>query len=402
MSIDDLVFDETERISGDDPDNYQRPWSDGECPLEQFSVDVRRAGLIGEGRNSKLLYLALTSRVFDSPVSVVLSGSSGSGKSHLVKRVVEFFPPEAVHQFTSISPKALAYLTDELAHTHLVLAEDDAITGEEQSYFLRTLLSEGRIEHRTVEKQGGLHGKTITIEGPVGAILTSIEGELDRELGTRVLRLPMDESEEQRRAILLSVGAAKGSYAMDAWHAVQRQLADFVLTGGIVEVPFSRGIVEARERLDISPRQLTMVNDLICAYALLKADEAALKSGLVPATLSDYEKVRSLLESALQENAETAVPDAVRSVVSVVRELESEGLDPIRNRDIVDRTDMTAASTSRAVKVATDSGFIVNLDPNPGRPSQLQVGDPLPELTTILPSLDELENTAGVDFAVSR
>ncbi len=49
--------------------------------LDRVATDLRRGGLVGEDRTTKLLYLALTSRVLDQPVSVVVKGPSSGGKS---------------------------------------------------------------------------------------------------------------------------------------------------------------------------------------------------------------------------------------------------------------------------------------------------------------------------------
>ena len=42
--------------------------------LAEFSTACTALGLVGEERNAKLLYLALTSRILDRPVSIVLKG----------------------------------------------------------------------------------------------------------------------------------------------------------------------------------------------------------------------------------------------------------------------------------------------------------------------------------------
>jgi len=42
---------------------------------------------VGESANAKLLYLALTTRLLDDPVSVVLKGVSSGGKSFTVDTV---------------------------------------------------------------------------------------------------------------------------------------------------------------------------------------------------------------------------------------------------------------------------------------------------------------------------
>ena len=50
-------------------------------------------GLVGENRAAKLVYLALTSRLFAEPVNIVVKGLSSSGKSYVVECVIRLFPP---------------------------------------------------------------------------------------------------------------------------------------------------------------------------------------------------------------------------------------------------------------------------------------------------------------------
>ena len=119
--------------------------------LETFAEAYRAAGAVGEERNAKLLYLALTSRFLQRPVSVVVKGPSSGGKSFSVETVLRFFPPEAVYCVTAISDRALAYTEAELKHRFLVIFEAAGMMGEFASYLIRSLLSEGRLVYEVVE-----------------------------------------------------------------------------------------------------------------------------------------------------------------------------------------------------------------------------------------------------------
>jgi hypothetical protein len=52
--------------------------------LDCLTQAMARRGVVGEERASQLLYLAVTSRVLDCPVSCVIKGPSSGGKSYLV------------------------------------------------------------------------------------------------------------------------------------------------------------------------------------------------------------------------------------------------------------------------------------------------------------------------------
>lgn len=63
--------------------------------LGRFADDLLRCGVVGEAKAAKLLYLVVTSRVLERPVSMALKGPSSGGKSFLVERVLRFLPESA-------------------------------------------------------------------------------------------------------------------------------------------------------------------------------------------------------------------------------------------------------------------------------------------------------------------
>ena len=125
--------------------------------------------MAGERRNAKLLFLAATSRLFDKPMNVAIKGPSSGGKSEIRRQVLEFFPPEDVVSFTTMSEKALLYHEGDFSHKILSMAE--AHSFEEaamQDMLLRELMSEGVLRYKTVHKVGGqLVAHDIVKTGPV-------------------------------------------------------------------------------------------------------------------------------------------------------------------------------------------------------------------------------------------
>jgi len=118
--------------------------------LAEFIRDLERCRLVGERRNAKLLYLALTSRLLEKIVSVAVKGPSSAGKSYLVKKVMGFFPESACWFFSGMSEKTLFYTEEPLSHRHIILSEAAGVGGEFQDYVIRTLLSEGFLEYEFV------------------------------------------------------------------------------------------------------------------------------------------------------------------------------------------------------------------------------------------------------------
>jgi hypothetical protein len=161
--------------------------------LGRFTEALHGRGLVGEDRTAQLMYLCLTSRLFPEPVSSVVKGQSSVGKSYTIDQVLAFFPEEAYLEFTAMSEHALVYDKRDFAHRTIVIFEAVALREQREksesnltAYFVRSLLSEGRIRYpvtqknkdgefvtRVIEKNGGLRPSSgrhhSTLRSPLGA-----------------------------------------------------------------------------------------------------------------------------------------------------------------------------------------------------------------------------------------
>ena len=147
--------------------------------LRRFGAAIERSGLVGEVANAQLLYLAMTTRLFAKPVSVGVKGHTASGKSYVVQMTCRFFPTGAVIEKTAMSQKALVYFSEDLRHRVLVLYEAvalrEGVEDDMTAYFVRSLLSEGRLSYTVTvrDPKGGWTTKTLEKEGPTGLIFTT-------------------------------------------------------------------------------------------------------------------------------------------------------------------------------------------------------------------------------------
>jgi hypothetical protein len=170
--------------------------------LEKFASELSNIGVVGERRAAKLIYLAVTSRLLDRPVSVAVKGPSSGGKSFVVESTLKFFPPEAFYSLTAMSDRALAYSSEPLRHRHLVIYEAAGMASDFATYLIRSLLSEGRLRYETVEKtKDGLAPRLIEREGPTGLIVTTTSLRLHPENETRMLSLTITDTPDQTAAV---------------------------------------------------------------------------------------------------------------------------------------------------------------------------------------------------------
>ncbi|NPV08052.1 MAG: MarR family transcriptional regulator [Anaerolineae bacterium] len=360
--------------------------------LGAFAEHCRRAGLVGEERNAKLLYLVLTTRLLDRPVSAVVKGPSAGGKSFAVQTVLDAFPDSAYYALSSMSERALAYSQEPLSHRMLVLYEAAGMASDFGSYLLRTLLSEGRIRYETVEKTSeGLVPRLIERAGPTGAILTTTWASLHPENETRLLSLTVKDTTEQTAAVLATLAdRANGKGPADSdltpWHALQTWLE---LAGcRDVTIPYALDLASLCNPAAVRLRRdFGALLNLIKAHAILHQTQRERDAqGRIVATLADYAAVYELVADLVSEGVQATVSPTVRETVEAVVELSHGGEDPVSVGRLADLLGLDKSTVSRRVRVATELGYLVNLEDRRGKPARLLPGEDLPEEKPILPT----------------
>jgi len=366
--------------------------------LGRFAAELARSGVAGESRIAKLLYLAVTSRLLEKPVSIALKGPSSGGKSHVVERVLSFVPESAYYALTAMSERTLAYSEEPIKHRFLVIYEAAGMSGEFATYLMRSLLSEGKVRYETVEKTSeGMKPRLIEREGPTGLIVTTTAVKLHPENETRLLSLTVTDTQDQTKAVMaaLAEGAGETGPNLERWHALQVWLES---AEHGVWIPYAKKLaglippVAVRLRRDFGA-----VLNLIRAHALLhQATRERDAEGRIVATIEgDYGAVRELVADLVSEGIEATVPKTVRETVVAVKRLrdDSKG-EPITVAEFARELKLDRSAVSRRVRNAKDRGYLRDLEDNPRKPSRLVLGDDLPDDVQILPTPEDVR--AGV------
>jgi hypothetical protein len=361
--------------------------------LDEFADELLDLGVVGEDRATKIIFLALVSRLLDRPVSIAVKGPSSGGKSFVVESTLKFFPSQAFHALTAMSERALAYSNEPLRHRHLVIYEAAGMNSEFATYLIRSLLSEGRLRYETVEKTNdGLEARLIEREGPTGLIVTTTSLRLHPENETRMLSLTITDSREQTREVFraLAQEASRDDINLSRWHELQVWLA----TGPVqVVIPFADRLAELVPPVAIRLRRdFKTVLMLIRAHALLhQTSRLKDEAGRVIATKEDYAAVRSLVEGLVSEGVGSTVKPEVRAVVEAAACLLKEGSAEVSQAELRKALNLDRAVISRRVAAALDGGFLKNLEDRKGRPARLVLGDELPADSDVLPAPDKLD-----------
>ena len=362
--------------------------------LALVSEQVTELGYAGNTDAVELLDLALTSRLLKRPINVQVEGASASGKSFTVDMAQRFHPPDAVHDLTAMSERALAYSESDFRHRFVKIGEAAALFQDGiGATIVRELAWGNGIRYEVVEKTDeGLRARVIEKPGPTGFITTATKG-LDPEISTRLLRIHITDSPEQTRAVVKSLAQKMTDPApepnLSAWHTAQRWLEHYGNRETVV--PFACDLAEnvpvddVRMRRDFEQILTVMQAHAFRHQRTRKVDE----QGRVVADRRDYEAAYRLLTNVLAITLD-AVTNEMRATVKAVSDLRAEGSEAVSYPQLAEKLELSRSGAWRRAQCALKGGYLVNAEEKKGYPAKLALGDPLPPARPVLPAPEDL------------
>ena len=361
--------------------------------LAAFAAEIQACGVVGEDRLAKVTFLAITSRILERPVSVVVKGPSAAGKSFVTEQVLRYFPASAYKSLSGMSEHALVYLDEPLSHRFLVVYEAAGLTGDLASYLVRSLLSEGRVEYVTVVKgKGGLVPKKLVIEGPTGVLTTTTAISLHPENETRLLSVPASDTAHQTKSVFYALASEVQAIErpVEEWHQLQRWIED---GGAHVTIPFARRLAELVPPVAVRLRRdFSTVLNMTRAHALLhRANRETDNDGRVIATVADYGAVRGLIADLVADEVGATVSASTQEAVRAVTRRHAQTEKPVTLPELAAALDLDKSAAARRARQAIAGGYLKNLEDKRGKPARYVSGEPLPAEQVVLPLPESLE-----------
>ncbi len=290
--------------------------------LKMTLADIHAMGVAGEKTLAAAVYMVGVSRRLPHPLALIAQGQSSSGKSYVIEKTVELFPPEAVIHAKQITPQALFHMKPgSLEHQFIVAGERSRIEGDEAAEAtraLREMLSSGVLSKLVPEKQpdGSIVTKQIVQKGPIAYIESTTLTRIFDEDANRCIMLSPDETEAQTRNVLAVEAARRQGLAkrdtaaiIKKHHAMQRMIRPMKVLNPFAEkladlFPAQR--VEAR-------RAFGHLLNMVEASALLhQCQRQENGDGHLVASIEDYQIAKYLLDSPMARLLGKRVSDAAR------------------------------------------------------------------------------------------
>jgi DNA primase len=172
--------------------------------LKRLNELLGQSGIVGEERNRIFLLLIAISHKMAQPLHALIQGSSGSGKTRLLKQVSDCMPPERVTKLTRLSDKVLYNFPEQYFVNRLLCLEDIDGLSEEAEFAFRELQSNGELNSATSIKldNGQITSGQKTVKGPIASLACTTRGEIYEDNMSRVFLIAVDESAQQTTKII--------------------------------------------------------------------------------------------------------------------------------------------------------------------------------------------------------
>ncbi len=172
--------------------------------IKRLNELLGNAGIIGEERNRIFLLIIAISHKMAETLHALIQGSSGSGKTRLLKQISDCMPKENVTRLTRLSDKVLYNFPEHYFVNRLLCLEDIDGLSEEAEFAFRELQSNGELNSATSIKleNGQITSGQKTVKGPIASLACTTHGEIYEDNMSRVFLIAVDESTEQTKRII--------------------------------------------------------------------------------------------------------------------------------------------------------------------------------------------------------
>lgn len=342
--------------------------------LEHVARDLDLLGYAGEEATKKMVWLCACSRLLTDPWAVRLISPAGSGKSHLVKTVLQTLPFDSYREFSRITEQALYRMAEgeqsDLQHRLVTVAENEG--SREADYPLRSLISEKRLE--LVTTIGG-RSRTFIVQGPIAYIETGTRMRGNAETSSRLITLHLETGTDQTRFIqqaiarkYMMVQKVDSSAIIGRHHAFQKGL----VAGTFVTIPFADRIAFPAHT-ELARREFAKFLSVIASVTLVhgKLRKQATRSGqlVLTATDEDYELARELAGWAIEKQMSGTLSDSEAAVLIELRAMARQNGDSV----IVTRAQInrcmgaSSRTTDRALQRLEERNIIERISGSNGR-----------------------------------
>jgi DNA primase catalytic core len=200
--------------------------------IQNINELIGKSGVIGEENNRAFLFCIAASHKFGSTLHALVQGSSGSGKTHLVRQITDFMPLENVIRLTRVTESSFYNYGEFDLQNKLVVIEDYDGLKEEAELAFRELQSNDELRSSVSAKDteyGSYRTQIRVVKGPISSMAATTKGTIYEDNLSRCFVIAVDESKEQTlRIIHYQNSKAAGEIDTTHQHEIQTLLQNSI------------------------------------------------------------------------------------------------------------------------------------------------------------------------------
>ncbi|HLV91622.1 MAG TPA: hypothetical protein VKX34_00755, partial [Aequorivita sp.] len=173
--------------------------------IQKINELIGQSGVIGEQGNRVFLFCIAASHKFGNTLHALVQGSSGSGKTHLVRQITDFMPLENVIRLTRVTESSFYNYGEYDLQNKLVVIEDYDGLKEEAELAFRELQSNDELRSSVSAKDteyGSYRTQIRVVKGPISSMAATTKGAIYEDNLSRCFVIAVDESKEQTAKII--------------------------------------------------------------------------------------------------------------------------------------------------------------------------------------------------------
>lgn len=172
--------------------------------IENINKLIGKAGVMGEENNRIFLFCIASSHKMFEPLHALVQGSSGSGKTHLLRQIADLMPPENVIRLTRVTESSFYnYGEFDLQYMLIIIEDYDGLKEDAELAFRE--LQTGDISSQVSvksEEYADYKTKIKYVRGPISSISATTKGAIYEDNLSRCFVISVDESLEQTLNII--------------------------------------------------------------------------------------------------------------------------------------------------------------------------------------------------------
>lgn len=172
--------------------------------IHKFNQIIGKAGIVGEETNRILLFIIASSYKMPDTLHALIQGSSGSGKTRLLKIISDLMPTEDVKRYTRVTDNSFYNQEEYFFVNKLVCFEDLDGLKEDAQLAVRELQSNEILISSTSikDKNGSISGGERIVRGPIASLSCTTKGEIYEDNTSRSFLIAVDEGRAQTLKVI--------------------------------------------------------------------------------------------------------------------------------------------------------------------------------------------------------